>query len=132
MKIKMRWKHDIRNGATIQEFARMEMHPTMPNHVGVYVDHVTVPIASVSGWLFLLHVALGNDGYHVSTEYETPSGGGGVWLSTRSRAYKTKKEAFEAGIKDLLKREYLRQFTGYINRALPIFHAASYVQLTLF
>lgn len=133
MKIKMRWKYDIPNGATIREFARMEMQPSVPNHAGVYIDHVSVPVCNASGYLLLIHIALGEDGYHISTEYETNTGGGGSWPSVRAgKTYKTRKDAFAAGIKDLMKREYLKQFTDHLNLALSTFHSASYVQLTLF
>lgn len=132
MRIKMRWKHDIQNGATIQEFARMEMQPTIPNDWGVFTDHVSIPVCNASGYLLLIHIALGKDGHHTSTEYETNTGGGGCWPSVKSKAHKTKKSALEAGIKDLMDREYLKQFTGHLNRALSIFHSASCVQLTLF
>lgn len=132
MKIKMRWEHDIQNGATIQEFARMEMQPTTPNDWGVLIDHVTIPVCNASGYLLLMHIALGKDGYHTSTSYETATGGGGSLPSAKSKPHKTKKSAFEAGIKDLMEREYLKQFKGHLNRALTTFHSASYVQLTLF
>lgn len=132
MKIKMHWQHDINNGATIQEFARMEMQPTTPNDWGVFIDHVSIPVCNASGYLLLIHIALGKDGYHTSTQYETNTGGGGGWPSTKSNPHKTKKSAFEAGIKDLMEREYLKQFKGHLNRARSTFHSASYVQLTLF
>lgn len=132
MKIKMRWRHDIQNGATIQEFARMEMRPSIPNDWGVYTDNVSIPVCNASGYLLLIHIALGKDGYHTSTQYETNTGGGGSLPSAKSKPHKTKKSAFEAGIKDLMEREYLKQFKGHLNRALSTFHSASYVQLTLF
>lgn len=132
MKIKMRWKHDIPNGATIQEFARMEMQSTIPNDWGVFEDNVSIPVCNTLGYTLLIHIALGKDGYHTSTEYETNTGGGGSLPSEKSKAHKTKKSAFEAGIKDLMEREYLKQFKGHLNRALSTFHSASYVQLTLF
>lgn len=132
MKIKMRWEHDIQNGATIQEFARMEMQTTIPNDWGVFTDYVSIPVCNVSGYLLLIHIALGKDGYHTSTEYETNTGGGGSLPSQKSKPHKTKKSAFEAGIKDLMEREYLKQFKGHLVRALSTFHSASYVQLTLF
>ena len=132
MKIKMRWRHDIQNGATIQEFARMEMQPSIPNDCGVFTDNVSIPVCNASGYLLLIHIALGKDGYHTSTQYETNTGGGGSLPSAKSKPHKTKKSAFEAGIKDLMEREYLKQFKGHLNRALSIFHSASYVQLTLF
>lgn len=132
MKIKMRWKHDRQNGATIQEFARMEMQPSIPNDWGVFIDHVSIPICNVSGYLLLIHIALGKDGYHTSTEYETATGGGGSLPSAKSKPHKTKKIAFGVGIKDLMEREYLKQFNEYLRRALTTFHSASYVQLTLF
>lgn len=132
MKIKMRWKHDRLNGATIQEFARMEMQTSIPNDWGVFVDPVSIPVCNTLGYTLLIHIALGKDGYHTSTEYETNTGGGGSLPSEKSKAHKTKKSAFEAGIKDLMEREYLKQFKGYLNRALSTFHSASYVQLTLF
>lgn len=132
MKIKMRWMHDIPNGATIQEFARMEMRLTEPNVCGVYVDNVTIPLCDTSGYKLIMHIALGKDGYRMSTRYENNTGGGGSLPSAKGKRYKTKKDAFEAGIKDLMEREYLKQFNGYLNRALSTFHSASYVQLTLF
>lgn len=132
MKIKMRWVHDIPNGATIQEFARMEMRLTKTNDCGVYVDHVSIPVCNTSGYMLLIHIALGKDGYHVSTQYEKDTGCGGCFPSSKGKRYKTKNAAFEAGIKDLREREYLKQFNGHLNRALSTFHSASYVQLTLF
>lgn len=132
MKIKMRWSHDFDNGATIQEFARMEMRPAVPNRAGVFEDHIAVLIPSASSHTLIIHIALGDDGYHMSVSYETPTGGGGSWPSANNKPYKTKEAAFKAGIKDLLGRDYLQQFKGYINRALGIYHSASYVQLTLF
>lgn len=128
----MRWQHDIQNGATIQEFAHMELQPSIPNDWGVFIDHVSIPVCNASGYLLLVHIALGKDGYHTSTQYETNTGGGGGLPSEKSKAHKTKKSAFEAGIKDLMEREYLKQFKGHLNRALSTFHSASYVQLTLF
>lgn len=132
MKIKMRWKHDIQNGATIQEFARMEMQPSIPNDWCVFIDHVSIPVCNASGYLLLVHVALGNDGYHTSTQYETATGGGGSLPSVKSKPHQTKRGAFEAGIKDLMEREYLKQFNEHLRRALMTFYSASYVQLTLF
>ena len=132
MKIKMRWKHDIQTGATIQEFARMEMHPTTPIGGRVFIDHVSIPVCNVSGYMLIIHIALGKDGYHTSTEYETNTGGGGSLPSLKSKPHKTKKGAFEAGIKDLMEREYLKQFNEHLRRALLTFHSTSYVQLTLF
>ena len=128
----MRWKHDRLNGATIQEFARMEMQTSIPNDWGVFTDHVSIPVCNASGYLLLIHIALGKDGYHTSTEYETNTGGGGSLPSKKSKSHKTKKSAFEAGIKDLMEREYLKQFHEHLHRALSTFHSASYVQLTLF
>lgn len=132
MKIKMRWQYDILNGATIPEFARMEMRPSVPNYMGVYVDKVTIPVCSLSGYLLLIHIALGKDGYHMSTEYETDTGGGGSWPSSRGKIYKTKNSAFEAGINNFMKCEYFKQFISQLNRALAIFHSSSDIQLTLF
>lgn len=128
----MRWKHDIQAGATIQEFACMEMQPSIPNDWGVFIDHVSIPVCNESDYLLLIHIALGKDGYHTSTEYETATGGGGSLPSAKSIPHKTKKIAFEVGIKDLMEREYLKQFNEYLHRALTTFHSASYVQLTLF
>lgn len=128
----MRWKHDIQAGATIQEFACMEMQPSIPNDWGVFIDHVSIPVCNVPGYLLLIHIALGKDGYHTSTEYETATGGGGSLPSAKSIPHKTKKIAFEVGIKDLMEREYLKQFNEHLHRALTTFHSASYVQLTLF
>lgn len=132
MKIKMRWKHDRLNGATIQEFAHMEMQTTIPNDWGVFVDPVSIPVCNTLGYTLLIHIALGKDGYHTSTEYETDTGGGGSLPSKKSKPHRTKKSAFEAGIKELMEREYLKQFREHLQRALSIFHSASYVQLTLF
>lgn len=132
MKIKMRWKHDIQAGATIQEFACMEMQPSIPNDWVVFIDHVSIPVCNLPGYLLLIHIALGKDGYHTSTEYETATGGGGSLPSAKSIPHKTKKIAFEVGIKDLMEREYLKQFNEHLHRALTTFHSASYVQLTLF
>lgn len=128
----MRWVHDIPNGATIQEFARMEMRPSIPNDWGVFIDHVSIPVCNMSGYQLLIHIALGNDGYHTSTQYETATGGGGSLPSAKSKPHKTKRRAFEAGIEDLMEREYLKQFNGRLNRALATFYSTSYVQLTLF
>ena len=132
MKIKMRWSHDIDHGASIQEFARMEKRLQMPNHSGVYEDHITVPVCAVGGYLLLIHIALGEDGYHISTSYETNTGGGGSWPTIRSVAYKTKEAAFKAGVKNLLRADYLKQFSHHINQAMAQFYSASCVQLTLF
>lgn len=132
MKIKMRWKHDIPNGVTIQEFARKEMSPSSPNDWGVYEDPVSIPVCKAMGYLLIVHIALGKDGYLVSSEYETNTGGGGSLPSVKGKLYKTKKDVFEAGIKELMAREYLKQFREHLHRALSIFHSASYVQLTLF
>lgn len=128
----MRWKHDIQAGATIQEFACMEMQPSIPNDWVVFIDHVSIPVCNLPGYLLLIHIALGKDGYHTSTEYETATGGGGSLPSAKSIPHKTKKIAFEVGIKDLMEREYLKQFNEHLHRALTTFHSASYVQLTLF
>lgn len=131
MKIEMRWSHDIENGATIKEFANMEMRPTTPNPAGVFEDHITIPVCKVSGYLFLIHVAKDADGYHVSTTYESNTGGGGSWPSKRSKAYKTKQMAFEAGIKDLSERDYFKQYSESINQALITYKSTS-LQLSLF
>lgn len=128
----MRWTHDISNGVTIQEFARMDMQPTVPNDWGVFIDHVSIPVCSSAGYLLLIHIARGKDGYHTSTEYEKNTGGGGGLPSLKNKPHKTKGSAFEAGIKDLMEREYLKQFSEHLRQALSTFHSASYVQLTLF
>lgn len=132
MKIKMRWVHDIPNGATIQEFARMGIRLMKPNDCGVYVDPISITVCNTAGYMLLIHIALGKDGYYVSTQYENNTGGGGSLPSVKGKRYKTKNAVFEAGIKDLKEREYLKQFNGLLNRALSTFHSASYVQLTLF
>lgn len=132
MKIKMRWCHDIDNGASIQEFARMEMLPKIPNYMGVYEEHITVPVCAVGGYQLLIHIALGEDGYHTSTSYETNSGGGGSWPTIHSVAYKTKEAAFKAGVQNLLRADYLKQFSHHLNQAMALFYSASCVQLTLF
>ena len=97
MKIKRAWKRHTEVVA-IQEFAQMELPLSTPNDSGVYTEHTNVLIPSPAGTVALALIARGDDGYHVSGEFETRTGFSGGWPSQNSKACKDKTEAFTAGV----------------------------------
>ena len=97
MKVKHNWNRFV-EVVTIQEFAQMELPLSTPNDSGVYTEYTNVLIPSPAGTVALALIARGDDGYHVSSEFETRTGFSGGWPSQNSKTCKDKAEAFTAGI----------------------------------
>ncbi len=131
MKIKRAWKRHTEVVA-IQEFAQMELPLSTPNDSGVYTEHTNVLIPSPAGTVALALIARGDDGYHVSSEFETRTGFSGGWPSQNSKACKDKTEAFTAGIIRLERNWEMGFSREYAYRARQIYYNALHKQLTLF
>ncbi|MCX4259111.1 MAG: hypothetical protein OSJ34_05260 [Muribaculaceae bacterium] len=131
MKIKRAWKRHTEVVA-IQEFAQMELPLSTPNDSGVYTEHTNVLIPSPAGTVALALIARGDDGYHVSSEFETRTGFSGGWPSQNSKACKDKTEAFTAGIIRLERNWEMGFSREYADRARQIYYNALHKQLTLF
>ena len=131
MKIKRAWKRHTEVVA-IQEFAQMELPLSTPHDSGVYTEHTNVLIPSPAGTVALALIARGDDGYHVSSEFETRTGFSGGWPSQNSKACKDKTEAFTAGIIRLERNWEMGFSREYADRARQIYYNALHKQLTLF
>ena len=131
MKIKRAWKRHTEVVA-IQEFAQMELPLSTPNDSGVCTEHTNVLIPSPAGTVALALIARGDDGYHVSSEFETRTGFSGGWPSQNSKACKDKTEAFTAGIIRLERNWEMGFSREYADRARQIYYNALHKQLTLF
>ncbi len=131
MKIKLRWGRHI-DGVTIQEFARMDIPPSTPDHAGFYNDCVSILIPSQIGTIAILHIARGEDGYHVARGYETRTGGCISRPGRSSKAYLNKIDAFKSGLKWLEEDQYIAFNRKYADQACRIYYDALHKQLTLF
>ncbi len=131
MKIKRAWKRHTEVVA-IQEFAQMELPLSTPNDSGVYTEHTNVLIPSPAGTVALALIARGDDGYHVSSEFETRTGFSGGWPLQNSKTCKDKTEAFTAGIIRLERNWDMGFSREYADRARQIYYNALHKQLTLF
>lgn len=131
MKIKHNWGRFV-EAVTIQEFAQMELPLSTPNNSGVYTEHTNVLIPSPAGTVALALIARGDDGYHVSSEFETRTGFSGGWPSQSSKAWKDKTDAFTAGIVGLERNWEMGFSREYADRARQTYYNALHKQLTLF
>ncbi len=110
----------------------MDLPRSTPNHTGVYVEHTTILIPSPAGTLALVLIAKDNDGYYVSTIFETRTGHRGSWPSRSSVAWSDKHEAFYAGIRSLEATRAEGLNKAQVGNACRIYYATVYRQLTLF
>ena len=131
MKVKRNWGRHT-EVVTIQEFARMDLPQSTPNHAGVYEDHTVVLIPSAAATLALVCIARDKDGYHVSSEFETQTGFSGCWPSQNSKPWKDKTDAFVAGVIRLEKEWNMGFYKRYSDQAREIYFDSIHKQLTLF
>ena len=131
MKVKRNWKR-FTEVVSIQEFAQMDVALSTPDRAGFYTECVSVLIPSQIGTVIIMHIAKGEDGYHIAKEYETKTGGCINRPGRSSKAYLNKTDAFRAGLESLEKEQYVAFSKKYSDQAREMYFDAIHKQLTLF